>query len=260
MSSPMRVIVVDDEAPARRKVLRLLRHEPDISVVAEADGGEAAVAAIAQHRPDIVFLDVQMPGMDGFEVARAVAGAPRSPRLVFITAHDQYALRAFEVHALNYLLKPVSESRFREVVEKARQQLAHSDDALAAQLKSLVDQLAERPARVDRLLVQKSGRAVFVPVTEIDWAEADRNYVVLHCGAEEHVLRTTIESVERMLDPRLFVRINRSSLVRLDAVRELIPWFHGEFKVMLPNEIELRWSRRYVGQRPELLRPLSGTL
>jgi two-component system LytT family response regulator len=250
----MRAVVVDDEAPARRKILRLLRQEADIQVVAEADGGHAAVAAIAEHRPDLVFLDVQMPGLDGFGVVDAVAQSSpaKMPRVVFITAHDQHALRAFEVHALNYLLKPVAEDRFREVVQKAREQHATSHDSLAAQLQHMMEKMQK--SYPDRLLVHKNGKSIFVPVKDVTWIEADRNYVLLHCGPEEHTLRTTIESIESMLDPRVFVRLNRSSLVRLDAIRELIPWFHGEFKVFLHNGPELRWSRRFVSQRPELLK------
>ena len=252
-SSTIQVLVVDDEAPARRKILRLLRQEPDVQVVAEAGGAESAIAAIGKHRPDLVFLDVQMPGTDGFGVVRAIP-AKELPRIVFVTAHDQYALRAFEVHAFDYLLKPFGEERFREVLRRAREQQAQSSDGFAASLEGLVRQLQRERSFPDRLLVHENGRAHFVSVREISWIEADRNYLIVHCGGKTHTLRGTLESLAGTLDPKVFARINRGNLVRLDAIREMQPWFHGEYKVMLKDSTELRWSRRYVKQRPELLK------
>jgi two-component system LytT family response regulator len=252
-TNTLQVLVVDDEAPARRKILRLLRQEPDVQVVGEAGGAEAAIAAIERHRPDLVFLDVQMPGMDGFGVVQAIA--PKTmPRVVFVTAHDQYALRAFEVHAFDYLLKPFGEERFRTVLRRAREQNSQSKDGFAARIQELLGQLQRERSFPDRLLVHENARAHFVPIREISWIEADRNYLILHCGAKTHTLRGTIESLTGTLDPKVFVRINRGSLVRLDAIRELLPWFHGEYKVILKDSTELRWSRRYVKQRPELLK------
>lgn len=252
-ANTLQVLVVDDEAPARRKILRLLREEADVRVVAEAGGAESALAAIEKQRPDLVFLDVQMPGVDGFGVVQAIP-AKAMPRIVFVTAHDQYALRAFEVHAFDYLLKPFGEVRFREVLQRAREQNAQSGDGFAAPLQELLRQVQRERSFPDRLLVHENARAHFVSVREIAWIEADRNYLVLHCGAKTHTLRGTLESLEGTLDPKIFVRINRGSLVRLDAIRELQPWFHGEYKVILKDSTELRWSRRYVKQRPELLK------
>jgi len=252
-TNTLQVLVVDDEAPARRKILRLLRQEPDVQVVGEACGAEAAIAAIERHRPDLVFLDVQMPGMDGFGVVQAIA-PEAMPRVVFVTAHDQYALRAFEVHAFDYLLKPFGEERFRTVLRRAREQNAQSNDGFAARIQELLGQLQRERSFPDRLLVHENARAHFVPIREISWIEADRNYLILHCGAKTHTLRGTLESLTGTLDPKVFVRINRGSLVRLDAIRELLPWFHGEYKVILKDSTELRWSRRYVKQRPELLK------
>ncbi|SRR6266436_377111 len=249
----LQVLVVDDEAPARRKILRLLRQEPDVQVVGEAGGAESAISAIEKHRPDLVFLDVQMPGMDGFGVVQAIP-AKEMPRVVFVTAHDQYALRAFEVHAFDYLLKPFGEERFRMVLQRAREQNAQSSDGFAARIQDLLRQLQRERAFPDRLLVHENARAHFLPIREISWIEADRNYLILHCGAKTHTLRGTLESLAGTLDPKTFVRINRGSLVRLDAIRELLPWFHGEYKVILKDATELRWSRRYVKQRPELLK------
>jgi two-component system, LytTR family, response regulator len=252
----LRVLVVDDEAPARRKILRLLRSEPSVQVVAEADSGESAISAVEKHRPDLAFLDVQMPGIDGFAVIRRINSTPGAalPRIVFVTAHDQYALRAFEVHAFDYLLKPVAEERFREALRRAREQHAQSGDGFASRLSEMIEQMRRERGFPDRLLVHEDARAVFVPVRDISWIEADRNYLVLHCGGKTHTLRGTLDSLQNTLDPKLFARVNRGSLVRLDAIRELLPWFHGEYKIILHNQTELRWSRRYVSQRPELLR------
>jgi two-component system, LytTR family, response regulator len=252
----LQVLVVDDEAPARRKILRLLRSEPDVQVVGEAGSGESAITAIERNQPDLVFLDVQMPGTDGFDVVRAIAGNgdARMPRIVFVTAHDRYALRAFEVHAFDYLLKPVAEDRFRQVLRRARAQQAHSNDVSASRLRGLIDQVLRDRGFAERLLIREDTRAFFVSVRDISWIEADRNYLSVHSGAKTHTLRATLDSVESTLDPKLFARINRGSLVRLDAIRELLPWFHGEYKVVLHDGTELRWSRRYVSRRPELLK------
>lgn len=263
MPSKIRVVLVDDEAPARRKILRLLRDEEDVEVVVEADSGEAALTALLKHKPDLVFLDVQMPGIDGFGVAEAIAqsgalnGENAAPQILFVTAHDQYALRAFEVHAFDYLLKPVSEERFRESLRRVRAQLgqgARAGDAEAARLRELLEHLRREKSYADRLLIQESERAFFLPVAEILWVESERNYLLLHCGKKTHTMRGTLEALENSLDPKVFVRINRGNLVRLSAIRELLPWFHGEFKVILQDNAELRWSRRYVAQRPELLK------
>ena len=255
LSPPLRVLVVDDEAPSRRKILRLLRQEPGVQIVAEADSGEAAISAIEKHHPDLVFLDVQMPGMDGFGVIKELSAKNRPvPRIIFATAHDQHALRAFEVHAFDYLLKPVNEERFREALRRAREERAQSSDSHVSRLRDMLEQMQRERSFPDRLLIQEDSRAFFVPVREISWVEADRNYLILHCGKKSHTLRGTLDSLQNTLDPKLFVRVNRGSLVRLEAIRELLPWFHGEYKVVLHDNTELRWSRRYVAQRPEILK------
>jgi len=253
-SSPkIRVLVVDDEAPARRKILRLLRQESDIHIVAEADGAEAAVAAIERHKPDLVFLDVQMPGTDGFGVVQAIA-SKNMPRFVFVTAHDHYALKAFEVHAFDYLLKPFNEERFRAALQRVREEHAQAGNGVASQLQALLAQLQKERSFPERILVQENSRAHFVAARDISWVEADGNYLQLHCGTKTYTLRATLDSMKDLLDPKMFVRINRGSLVRLDAIREMQPWFHGEYKVVLQDATELRWSRRYVKLRPELLK------
>ena len=249
----LRVLVVDDEAPARRKILRLLRQEADVQVVGEADGAEAAIAAIEKQRPDLVFLDVQMPGADGFDVVQGIS-VEKMPRVIFVTAHDRFALKAFEVHAFDYLLKPFSEERLRAALERVRKERTKSSDGFASQLQQLMEQLERERSFSDRILVQENGRAHFVVARDISWVEADGNYVQLHCGAKMYTLRGTLDSMRDKLDPKSFVRINRSSMVKLDAIREMQPWFHGEYKVILQDATELRWSRRYVKERPELLK------
>jgi two-component system, LytTR family, response regulator len=273
-SPPLRVLVVDDEAPARRKILRLLRADATVQIVGEADSGESAIGAVEKHRPDIVFLDVQMPGQSGFDVARAISSSAHNanaitttaiaaksattpvapPQIIFVTAHDQYALRAFEVHAFDYLLKPVAEERFREALTRAHAHHQQSTNGVANRLQALLDQMQPQRTFSDRLLIREDSRAHFVQVREISWIEADRNYVFIHANGKKHTLRTTLDSIQDTLDPQLFVRINRGSLVRLDAIEELQPWFHGEYKVLLQDKTELRWSRRYVTQRPDVLK------
>jgi len=250
---PLKIVVVDDEAPSRRKVLRLLRSEPGVEILGEADNADAAVSAIQKLKPNLVFLDVQMPPRDGFSVIESV-GADKMPPVVFITAHDHFALRAFEVHAFDYLLKPFTEDRFKQVLRRIREYHSRSVEPLASRLTEMLQALQKQRAFPDRILVETDSRAFFVPISEILWIEADANYVLLHCGAQTHTLRSTLENLQNSLDPRLFVRINRSSLVRLDFIHELLPWFHGEYKVILKNKTELRWTRRYVNLRPEILR------
>lgn len=253
-TSPLRVLVVDDEAPARRKILRLLREEPAVEIAGEADSGEAAVAAIKKRRPDLVFLDVQMPGLDGFGVIQTLhAEKVELPRVVFVTAHDRFALRAFEVHAFDYLLKPVGEQRFREALGRVLAEHESARNGHSARLGAMLEQLQREKSFPERLLVQEDARSIFVPVKDISWVEADRNYVLLHCGKKTHTVRSALDALQNSLDPKAFVRVNRGTLVRLDAIRELLPWFHGEYKVMLHDGTELRWSRRYVSRRPELL-------
>jgi len=252
-SNLLRVLVVDDEAPARRKVLRLLREEADVQVAGEADSGESAVLAIEKHRPDLVFLDVQMPGMDGFGVIAAVESA-RMPRFVFVTAHDKFALRAFEVHAFDYLLKPFTGERFRDALRRVREENARSSDAFASRLHEMLTQMQRERGFPDRLLIHEDSRAFFLAVSDIAWIEADRNYALLHCGAKTYTVRKTLDALQDSLDPNLFLRVNRSSIVRVEAIREMLPWFHGEYKVVLHDKTELRWARRYVSQRPELVK------
>jgi two-component system, LytTR family, response regulator len=230
----VRALIVDDEAPARAKVRRMLDAASDVEIVGEASTGREAVAAIKRAQPDIVFLDIQMPGIDGFGVVDAIE-SDGGPYVVFVTADDSKALRAFEVGAVDYLLKPFTVERFTQVLERARERLAKPASAPTT---------SER-APLKRLLVSHDGRAVFLAVDRIDRIEAERNYVAIHCARDVYRLRATIGSVAARLDPAQFLRVNRSTLVRLDAVREMHEWSHGDYRVVMHDGAELIWSRRY---------------
>jgi two-component system, LytTR family, response regulator len=240
-----RVLIADDEPLARERLRMLLRSEQWVEVVAECHNGPDAVSAIRDLRPDLVFLDVQMPGASGFEVIEAI-GPSRMPPVVFVTAYDQYALRAFDVRALDYLLKPFDRERFEEALTRARQQLHQSGDGdLERRLRQLVDDLKETPHRVDRFVIKAGGRVYFVRADEVDWLEAAGNYVKLHVGQEAHLVRETMTSIEARLDPEVFFRIHRCHIVNIERVLELQPWFNGEFVVCLRTGERLTLSRGY---------------
>jgi two-component system LytT family response regulator len=236
----IRTLLVDDERPARRKMLRFLESAPDFEVVGEASDGAEAIESIGKLRPDVVFLDVQMPKMDGFAVASSLENPPE---IVFVTAHDKFALKAFEVHALDYLLKPYDEERFQKVLERIRKR-RRGETELMERLQRMLGEIHIRYP--DRVLVTENERSFFIATTDIDWIEGARNYVVLHAGAKTYTLRSTLDAVSKKLDPSAFVRVNRSAIVRLDAIRELQPWFHGEYKIVMKDGSTVSWSRRYV--------------
>jgi two-component system LytT family response regulator len=253
MSPCLRVFVVDDEAPARRKLLRFLAGDEDVELVGEAANGREAVEAIRRTRPDLLLLDVQMPDFDGFEVVKQLQ--PPLPRIVFVTAFDQYAIQAFDVHAFGYLLKPFDESRFQKVLSHAKQHARQHDNSAETIRKLLQD--VERSRRGPaRLLVEQGERAFFVSPDEIDWIESERNYLILHAADKTYTIRGTMDAMETRLDHDAFVRVNRSAMVRLDAIRELQKWFHGEYKVVLKSGATLTWTRRYLGRQAELLQKL----
>jgi len=240
----IRTLIVDDEPIARARVLSLLLEEPDVDVVGECASGSQAVSFIRSQSPDLVFLDIQMPEMDGFEVARALQ-PERMPALVFVTAFDQYALRAFECHALDYLLKPFSAQRFKSALSHARQQLAQRQaTTLGRQLLEILPEMRPREPVRDRLVVRSSGRVYFVRITDIDWCEAAGNYVSLHVGSQSHLTRETMSRLESQLDQR-FVRIHRSTIVNVDRVQELRSSFNGEHVLLLRDGTRLTLSRGY---------------
>jgi two-component system LytT family response regulator len=240
-------MIVDDEPLARCRLRRLLLDQPDVEIVAECPGGRDAVAAIMRLSVDVVFLDVQMPVVDGFDVIARVE-ENKMPAVVFVTAFAEHALRAFEVNALDFLLKPFDGERLARSLARARGQVAtrKSDNAeLYRRLLCAVGKMEERRSYVTRLLVKSRGKVVFVPTKDIDWIGAAGKYVRLYSGADYHLLRETVNELERELDPRQFARIHRSTIVNLDSVRELQPHFHGDSIAILRTGAELTVSRRY---------------
>jgi two-component system LytT family response regulator len=231
----IRVLIVDDEPPARRKVRRFLERDADVGEIREAGSGRDALAALAAFDPDLVFLDVQMPDMDGFAVLSA-APEPREFHVVFLTAHEEHALAAFDAEALDYLLKPVDPARFERSLDRAKEQVRLRRERPSS--------LPARPI-AKRLLVEKNGREMFLPADAVDWAGADGNYVDIHTRGETYTVRSTLDSLARQLDPDQFVRINRSQLVNLERVKEMQPWFHGERRIVLEDGRELTWTRRF---------------
>ncbi len=249
----IRALIVDDEAPARAKLRGQLSAAGDVEVVAEAADGRQAVELLRAGGVDVVFLDIQMPRLDGFGVVGEV-GVAAMPLTVFVTAFDEHALRAFEVHALDYLLKPWAPSRLQRVLGRVRERLAGPQPAaLAAQLaRALAELGASRYA--ERVLVEKApGREVLLPLAEVDLLRADGNYVCFVTAGGELRKRTTLSELEAKLDPGQFARINRSQIVRLAAVAELQPWFHGDYRVLLQDGTVLTWSRRYRARGGGLL-------
>ena len=241
----VRALIADDEPLARERLRMLLSAEPDVEIVAECRNGADAIAAIQRLRPDLVFLDVQMPNGSGFEVIAAV-GAARMPPVIFVTAYDQYALRAFDVHALDYLLKPFDRQRFEQALARARQQIERvAAGDLERRLLELVQDLRPAAQRPERFVIKSGGRVFFVRADEIDWIEAAGNYVKLHVGTDTHLLRETMTALEAQLDPDLFFRIHRSHIVNIERIKELQPWFNGEYVVFLRNGARLTLSRGY---------------
>ncbi|HKG95743.1 MAG TPA: LytTR family transcriptional regulator DNA-binding domain-containing protein [Gemmatimonadaceae bacterium] len=246
---PIRTLIVDDEALARRGLRTLLRDDPEVEVVGECRDGREAVAAIRERRPELVYLDVQMPALDGFAVIDAV-GVEAMPAVVFVTAYDEHALRAFEVHALDYLLKPFDRDRFARSLDRAKRLVraaapAPSSGDLAALLRDLRAAPPAPPRYAERLLVKHDGRIYFVPAADVDWVEAAGNYLRIHAGAERHLLHETMNALEERLDPARFVRVHRSAIVNVDRIREIQPWFHGGLVIILKTGARVTASRTY---------------
>jgi two-component system LytT family response regulator len=241
----IRVLIVDDEPIARRGIRQQLRGEADVEIIGECGDGAAAIEAITELAPDLVFLDIQMPEVSGFDVVEAI-GVARMPAVIFVTAYDEHALRAFDVHAVDYVLKPIDRHRFRTAVERARRRLAEGPGDLDRRIAAALGELG-RPANdyPKRLAIKGDGRVILVDVDEVDRLEAAGNYVEVHCGARHHLLRGTMASLEGRLDPARFVRVSRSSIVNADRVRELQPMFNGDFVVVLRDGRKVAGSRRY---------------
>src|SRR5262245_52701617 len=249
----IRALIVDDERLARRRVREMLQHDRDIEVVGERANGPQAVAAVRENSPDLMFLDVQMPGMDGFEVLNALRDE-RLPMVVFITAYDQYALRAFEECAVDYILKPFDRARFERAVQQAKSRIRQERQSdLTRHLLTLIENLKQRSGYPERLAIKENGRIVYVKTESIEWVAAEGNYVRIHAGKSSHLLLGTISSLEAQLDPKKFRRIHRGTIVNIDCVRELQPWFNGCYRVILQSGVELSLSRGYRGKQNGLL-------
>jgi two-component system LytT family response regulator len=239
----LRALIVDDEPLARRALLRLLKNEPGIYVIGQCGDGESAVDTIRHAQPDLVFLDVQMPEIDGFGVVERI-GAEQMPMTIFVTAFDRYALNAFDANAVDYLLKPFAADRLSRALARARDRwLGRQDTEAAQRLFSLLERTRSQSDYTQRLTVSVRGRIVFVSVSEIDWIEAEGNYARLHLARRVYDVRETLQSLMEKLDPRDFVRIHRSTIVNLHRIREIQPWFQGSHIILLHTGEELRMSR-----------------
>jgi two-component system LytT family response regulator len=249
MKTKIRAIIVDDEELARDRLRGLLDREPDIQVIGEAGDGQTAVSLIEKLKPDLVFLDVQMPELNGFEVLSALE---ERPNVIFVTAHDQFALKAFDVHAVDYLLKPFDRERFQTALHRAMSKIRSEKPGEAKpDLNAVLEEV--KPKNVERLLVKTQGRVLLVKVGDIDWVEAADNYVTLHVGKDVHMMRETMTSLEDRLPSDKFMRISRSTIVNVERIQELQPMFHGEYIVVLKNGARLTLSRSYRDKLDQLM-------
>jgi two-component system, LytTR family, response regulator len=239
----IRVLIVDDEPLARRSIRRFLKNDPSVEVIADCGDGQSAIAAIRSGKPDLVFLDVQMPEMDGFEVLRGIELEPM-PAVIFVTAYDRYALRAFDANALDYLLKPFGRERFERALGRAKERIAGKlNSEETRRMVAALEHVHTSNRYAVRLPVAENGRIIVVKTLDIDWIEAEGNYSQLHTRSRRHTVRETLTSLQRKLNPDDFVRIHRSAIVNVHRVREIQPWFHGYHIVVLENGKQLRMSR-----------------
>lgn len=249
---PLRAMIVDDEPLARERIRTLLAEHGEWAVAAECGDGLDAVAAIERDRPDLVFLDIQMPELDGFEVLDALGSA--APAIIFVTAFDEFALRAFEVSAVDYLLKPIDPGRFEQALGRARSRLGATAPDSSLQLEQLMHLWRARQHLATRFVVRDGGTISFVRVQDVDWIDAAGNYVRLHAAGREHLVRDTMKAVEARLDPATFVRVHRSAIVNIDRVSALEPYFHGEYVVIMRDGARLTSSRSHSERLRALLK------
>ncbi len=248
----IRTLIVDDQLLAREALRRLLAAEPDIAIVGLAASGREALDAINESSPDLVFLDVSMPDLDGFAVLTQIKPG-RMPMIIFVTGHDDFALRAFDVHALDYLVKPCTPDRLRSALERVRQQIRREPPGeMQRRLTALLRDLKSAPQQTERLAVKTEGRILFVRLADIAWAEAADNYVKLHAGSDTHLLRDTMNGLEERLPGDRFLRISRSTIVNMEHIKELHPMFHGEYVVVLRNGARLTLTRSYRDKLQQL--------
>jgi len=240
----VRTLIVDDETLARERLRQLLQDEPEIELLGECADGTEAVEVIQRQSPDLIFLDIQMPELDGFGVLQAMTST-RAPVVVFVTAHDKFALRAFEVHAADYLLKPFDRERFKKALARALDRVKHREGAAQQAQAAVLAELKPPSRPLERLAVKTSGKVIFVKLEDVDYIESAHNYVEVHVDKQSHLLRETLNSIEARLPAEKFVRISRSVIVHIERVKELQPLFYGEYAVTLHNGTRLTLSRRY---------------
>src|SRR2546423_2444536 len=253
----IRVVIADDEVLARKFIRRMLKQDPEVEIVAECSNGAEAVVTIRKEKPDLVFLDVQMPAMDGFAVLDAVR-LEHLPEIVFTTAYESYAIRAFELHALDYVLKPFDQLRFKAALKYAKERFhSEHDEEKRLQVGALLESIRAQREYLDRIIIRADGRISFLHTREIDWLEADDKYVHLHTGKGRRMVRQTLAAMESQLDPKRFLRVHRSAMVNVDRIKELQPLFNGEHSLVLEDGTRLTLSRKYKDKLFELLgRPL----
>src|SRR5262245_57860653 len=252
-NAPITALIADDEALARKFIRRMLRDDHDVEIVGECSNGKEAVAMIRKQNPDVVFLDVQMPEMDGFAVLETI-GIDRLPEIIFTTAYEQYAIRAFELHALDYLLKPFDQARFKEAIKHAKERFRSvRQDEGRMQISALLESIKSKPQYLDRLVIKAGGRITFLSTCEIDWIEADDKYVHLHTSKANPMVRQTLTAMEEQLDPAKFRRVHRSAIVNVERIAELQPLFSGEYSIVLQDGTKLTLSRNYKDKLFELL-------
>jgi two-component system, LytTR family, response regulator len=252
-NSLIRALIADDEVLARKFIRRMLKDDHDVEIVGECSNGKETVAMIRKQNPDLVFLDVQMPEMDGFAVLESI-GVERLPEIIFATAYEQYAVRAFELHALDYLLKPFDQARFKDAIKHAKERLRserQNEDRM--QISALLESIKNKPQFVVRLMIKAGGRISFLSTAEINWIEADDKYVHLHTGKITPMVRQTLSAMEAQLDPAKFRRIHRSAIVNVDRIKELHPLFSGEHSILLEDGTKLTLSRNYKDKLFDLL-------
>src|SRR5881398_2903158 len=250
---PIRALIADDEALARKFIRRMLKDDRDFEIIGECTNGKGTVAMIKKEKPDIVFLDVQMPEMDGLAVLESI-GIEQLPEIIFTTAYEQYAIRAFELHALDYLLKPFDQARFKDAIKYAKERFRsdrHNEGRM--QLSALLENIKNKPQYLERLVIKAAGRITFLRTDEINWIEADDKYVHLHTTKAKPMVRQTLSAMEAQLDPTKFRRVHRSAVVNVERIAELQPLFSGEYSILLQDGTRLSLSRHYRDKLFELL-------
>lgn len=256
-SKKIRALIIDDEILAREKIRTLISKDKDFEIAGECKDAFDGLNKIKNLKPDLIFLDIQMPGMDGFEMLKSLK-AKLKPVIIFTTAYDKYALKAFDYYALDYLLKPFDKERFQKSIDKAKVHLKNNSDDDTIKVLNLLEDiklskgLPEGKKYLQRMIIKSSGRIFFLKTEEINWIEASGNYLRIHVKDESHLIRETMNAIEKKLNPEIFVRIHRSVIVNIDCIKEIEPWFNGECVVYLKNGVKLNSSKSYKGNLLEI--------